>query len=265
MRVAPPHAPPAHVPQKPPASRCPIAGRAIAEWANASPLDDLPDRGLLDLGVARPQVRRGGPPLDELSDRVDRLRHLAWTLADLGSAPATVHTNFAAIGRSLHRAAHAAHEALASRAADAPARERHLAAMARAQAGAARWQEVFDQLRALRTPHTSTHPIQIERLDIDRLLSRAAPSGVLLFRPEVAWTLSRIAESFGDVAVHNVRAVRGAQERGDLLLLGRAIPSDILARRPDLVVARLADQVIPAPTATVRRLEASYRMVSPGG
>ena len=81
----------------------------------------------------------------------------------------------------------------------------------------------------------------------------------------MAWTLSRIAESFGDVAVHNVRAVRGAQERGDLLLLGRAIPSDILARRPDLVGARLADQVIPAPTATVRRLEASYRMVSPGG
>ena len=34
VRVPPPHAPPAHVPQRPPAFRCPIAGRAIAEWAN---------------------------------------------------------------------------------------------------------------------------------------------------------------------------------------------------------------------------------------
>ena len=63
-----------------------------------TPVAPVPPRGLLDLTVARPGIRRGQPPLEELSDRVARLRHLAWTLSEVGSAPATVHGNLAAIG-----------------------------------------------------------------------------------------------------------------------------------------------------------------------
>jgi hypothetical protein len=217
--------------------------------------------GLLDLTVARPGIRPGQPPLTELADRVRRLRHLAWTLAETGSAPATVQGNLAAIGIALHRAAGHAHRSSATGAAMGPTRDRHLAAAARAEAGETRWREVATQVRALRTPHPSTHPIQIERLDIDRLLSRVAPSDRVV-RPEVGWSLSRIAESFSEVAAHNATALRSAQDAGDLLLLGRAIPTDALPRRPDLLQARLSDQVVPAPTTVITRLEASYRAIA---
>jgi hypothetical protein len=216
---------------------------------------------LLDLTVARPGIRPGQPPLDEVSERVARLHHLAWTLAEVGSAPATVHGNLAAIGIALNCAAATAHRSLAASAPSGQVRDRHLEAAARAATGQSRWREVAEQVRALRTPHPRAHPIQIERLDIDRLLSRAAPSGIPLTRPEVGWALTRIAESFSEVATHNAAALRAAQDRGDLLLIGRAIPADALPRRPDLLAARLTDQVIPAPTSVVATLESSYRAI----
>ena len=218
--------------------------------------------GLLDLTVARPGIRRGRPALEELADRASRLRHVAWTLAEVGSAPATVHGNLAAIGIALNRATAMAHRSLAQGTAVAPTRERHVEAAIRAEESESRWREVADQIRALRTPHPGAHPIQIERLDIDRLLSRAVPSGVPLVRPEVGWSLSRIADSFSEVAAHNASALRAAHDRGDLLLVGRAIPTDALPRRPDLLEARLTDQVIPAPTTVITRLEASYRAIA---
>ncbi len=221
--------------------------------------------GLLDLTVARPGIRRGQLPLDELSDRVARLRHLAWTLAEVGSAPATVQGNLAAISISLHMAAAKAHRSLAEHAPTRQARARHVDAAAQAEEAEMRWREVAAHVQALRTPHPSAHPIQIERLDIERLLSRAVPSGVPLARPEVGWALSRIAESFTEVAEHNATALRAAQDRGDLLLVGRAIPTDALSRRPDLLQARLTGQVIPAPTAMITRLESSYRAISRHG
>lgn len=220
--------------------------------------------GLLDLTVARPGIRPGLAPLDELSERVTRLRHLAWTLSEAGSAPSTVHCNLAAIGVALHHAARTAHLSLADRAPNRPTRDRHLEAAERAAAGESQWREVAEQVRALRTPHPRAHPIQVERLDIDRLLGRAAPSVVPLSRPRVGWALSRIAESFTEVAAHNAVALRAAQERGDLLLLGRAIPTDALPRRPDLLTARLTDQVIPAPTVVVARLESAYTSIARG-
>jgi hypothetical protein len=224
----------------------------------------VPAGRLLDLTVARPGIRRGQPPLDELSDRVARLRHLAWTLAETGSAPATVHGNLAAIGVALHHAAAQAHQSLAETAPNGTVRQRHRAAAGRAQEARAQWREVAGQVRALRTPHPQAHPIQIERLDIDRLLSRAAPGGIPLSRPEVGWSLSRIAESFTEIAEHNANALSAAQDRGDLLLIGRAIPTGALPRRPDLLEARLADQVIPAPTAVVATLVANYRAIAQG-
>jgi hypothetical protein len=42
----------------------------------------------------------------------------------------------------------------------------------------------------------------------------------------------------------------------------RAIPTDALPRRPDLLEARLTDQVIPAPTAVVATLESRYRAIA---
>ncbi|HYN55833.1 MAG TPA: hypothetical protein VES03_01425 [Motilibacterales bacterium] len=218
--------------------------------------------GLLDLTVARPGIRPGQRPLDELADRVDRLRHLAWTLAEVGSAPATVLGNLAAIARAVHRAAAHAHQSLALAASSDRERDRHLEEARISAEAQSMWQDVAGQVRELRTPHASAHPIQIERLDIDRLLSRAVPSGARLTRPEVGWALSRIAGAFTEIAAQNARALRTAHDRGDLLLVGRAIPTEALPRRPDLLEARLRDQVIPAPTVVVTRLESTYRALA---
>ena len=250
--------------------RCPTLGEAevAALRGFPRPRDDTREsaapHGLLDLTVARPGIRRGRPALEELADRASRLRHLAWALAEVGSAPATVHGNLAAIGIALNRAAAHAHRSVAHGTPLSATREQHAEAAVRAEEAESRWREVASQVRALRTPHPGAHPIQIERLDIDRLLSRALRSGVPLGRPEVGWSLSRIAESFSDVAAHNASALRAAQDRGDLLLVGRAIPTEALPRRPDLLEARLTDQVIPAPTSVITRLESSYRALAAG-
>jgi hypothetical protein len=217
---------------------------------------------MLDLTVARPGIRPGQLPLDELADRVARLRRLAWTLAEVGTAPTTVHGNTAAIAIAVLRATARAHRSLADQAPDESTRASHRGAAARAEEGEARWRAVAEQVRALRTPHPSAHPIQIERLDIDRLLSRVAPSGVPLSRPEVGWALSRIASQFTTIAELNADALSAAHDRGDLLLLGRAIPTSALGRRPDLLEARLTDQVIPAPSAVVAALVANYRAIA---
>jgi hypothetical protein len=57
------------------------------------------------------------------------------------------------------------------------------------------------------------------------------------------------------------RALRTAHERGEVYLLGRALPNEALARRPDLLQAKLAGQIVVAPTVVVRRLEAALRAI----
>lgn len=219
---------------------------------------------LLELTVARPVPRRGQPALDALGDRVDRLHRLAWALAESGSSPAVVHSNIATIGIALHRAAATAHRHEAHRARHSGARGRHLDAAARAESAGSAWRIVAEQLRDLRTPHPGSHPIQIERLEIDRLLARVATDAGEGTRPEIAWTLGRLAASFAEIADLNRRALRDGYERGDLLLRGRAIPTEALSRRPDLLQARLTDQVVPAPTAVLTQLECAYRAAAGG-
>lgn len=216
------------------------------------------DPGLLHLTVARPGLLRGQPPLVELAQRIDRLRHLAWRLADAGSAPATVHGNMAAIGVAVHHAAAEAHRSLASSLPVGPEQQQHVRAEARARTGLSRWQSVADHVRSLRSAHPATHPIQLERLDIQRLLGRLVPSGRAVTSSQVGWELSRLADSFAEIADSNAQAIRAAHERGDLLLLGSAIPQEALPRRPDLLRARLSDEVIPAPALTIGQLEATY-------
>ncbi len=220
--------------------------------------------GSLHLTVARPSLLRGQPPLAELAQRIDRLRNLAWQLASTGSAPATVHGNMAAIGVAVHQAAAEAHRSLASSLPPGPEQRRHARAEARVREGLSRWRLVADDVRALRSAHPAAHPIQLERLDIHRLLGRLVPRGTAVTSSQVSWELSRLADSFAEIADSGARAVRAAHDRGDLLLVGRAIPQEALPRRPDLLRARLSDEVIAAPALTIARLEATYRDIARG-
>jgi len=240
------------------------AGSARAGSARAGSARAGTPPGLLDLTVARPGRLRGQPPLSELAQRIDRLRYLAWKLAETGSAPATVHGNMAAIAVAVHQAAAEAHRSMARCMPVGPEWRRHVQAEARAREGLSRWQVVVEEVRSLRSAHPATHPIQVERLDIHRLLGRLAPRTGAVTSREICTELSRLAESFADIAGSNAQAVRAAHDRGDLLLIGRAIPQEALPRRPDLLRARLSDEVIPAPALSIGRLEATYRDIARG-
>ena len=67
---------------------------------------------------------------------------------------------------------------------------------------------------------------------------------------------------FSQIAAFHAESIRSAHERGDLLLMGRAVPTEALPRRPELLEARLSDRVIPAPSHTITQLEAAYRAIA---
>ncbi len=234
----------------------PVPSRAAAPFATTE--------HSLDLTVCRPGVRRGQGPLTELSDRVDRLRHLAWASATPpGSAgtpgtPAIVLANLAAIGIALHEAAAEAHRRVGA-SVTGHTRGAHWRAAEQAQAARAHWRDAAELIRCLRTPHPPTHPVQVERLDIHTLLRRIPARATGPQAADTAWALTRICATFGQVAGHNARGLIQLHEQGDLLMLGRGIPRDALGRRSDLLAARLNDRVVNAPTLVVDRLAAIYR------
>jgi hypothetical protein len=220
-----------------------------------------PHTDVLDLTVARPRPGRGTAPLHDLESRCSQLRQLAWQLASNGNANSVVLGNMAAIATTVHRRAAASHRTYADTVPGTRAGSRHLDAAAGSEAQAQLWEDVSDHVRALRSPHAPTHPIQIARLDIVRLLARvnAAPPGL---KADTCWGLSRIAGMFSEIAAFHAESIRSAHERGDLLLIGRAVPTEALPRRPDLLEARLSDRVIPAPSHTITELEAAYRAIA---
>ncbi len=251
------HLNPAHGPNRP-------AWDALRSTAAMrTPVTEL-DRSMLTVTVARPMLRVGVHEPAELALRVERLRHLAWSLAEGGSAPATVHATMAAVARDVAQAAAATHESIARRTDDPSARTRHMEAATRAGSDAAAWDDVAHLVVSLRSPHPMAHPIQIERLEIRRLLRRITTATEDEPHPETAWALVGIAEGFAAIAEDCLRALTATHERGDLFVAGHGVPNDALIRRPDLVHARLHDRIVPVPSLTMRRLAAAYRQAARG-
>lgn len=224
-----------------------------------------PGARLLNVTVARPAVPAGQEPVVELAGRVERLRRRMWLFARTGDAPAAVHTNTALIATAVHGAAAAAHERAAIAGPAGASRRRHLQARADAQRGLDNWKHVAAHVRCLRTPHPVTHPIQVERLDIERLIGRVLPVRASPMPGQIAWELSRIARLFDEVATYCVQTIRLDHEHGQVLLVGRAIPTEALPRRPDLLHARLHDRVVVVPPISMNRLLMAYDVMTRSG
>lgn len=216
----------------------------------------------VDLTVARPGRIRGADPLAEVADRVERLHRFAWALAQSEEAPAPALVTIAAIGTLLSGAAATAHVRAAQGAQPGADRDEHRVAADCGRRAERQWSVVASRVWPLRTPHPATTTLQIERLDLVRLLNKVLSSTDPQDLAMTAAALSRAVLRCGEVAELNLRALRAAHERGDVYLMGRALPAEALGRRPDLLQAKLADRPVPAPTAMVRRVEAAYRAVS---
>lgn len=224
-------------------------------------VDVEPEEGaaLVDLTVARPRPSTASHPLVQIAEIVNRVRETTWALAEAGSAPAPVLANTAAIGMLLHGAASQAHLRAAQDVPDGA--KGHREAASRHHGSAAQWAEIARQVAALRTAHPPMTALQIERLDLARLLSRASSRRIASDSERVAGELSRSALSFDEVAQFHHRAVGSAQQAADLYVAGRTLTHELLRRRPDLLHAKLADRLVPAPTVVVRRLQDAYRVV----
>lgn len=224
----------------------------------------------VSITVARPGTRTSLDPMTRIADGIDRVRHAAWLLAESGSGSAPALANLAAIAVMVNRAAGdvldraaALHRHTGPPGSDAVL-ERIEAAAARARVSAARWSVAAGLVADLRSPHPPTSVLQIERLDLGRLLEDARRTARGPRLVEVAEELGRQADRLSDMAAMNRRAARAAHERGDLYVLGRALPQESLARRPDLLEAKLMGRVVPAPAAVLRRLEEAYEAIAEG-
>jgi hypothetical protein len=218
---------------------------------------------LVDLPVARPSQPPGGcvDPLTEVVERIDAIHRMVWQLAEAGSAPAPLLANVAAIGMAVAQSAEAAHRRAGALVPPGPTRDCHREAADAALRSRSLWRAVATQVEPLRTPHPATSAVQVQRAELTRALARLTSAPVEGIEP-TAEALSRASREYAELADLAQRALRSAHERGEIYLLGRALPNEALTRRPDLLQAKLAGQVVPAPTVVVRRLEAALRAIA---
>lgn len=120
----------------------------------------------------------------------------------------------------------------------------------------------------MRTPDAPTTVLQVERLDLARLLERAlARRSTGTWSPSptvevVAGRLTQACVSYRAVATSCASSIRMMHEQGLLFLAGRHLPKYLIARHQGLVSARLDDLLVPAPTVVARRLEAQLHAIS---
>jgi hypothetical protein len=230
----------------------------------------------VDLTVARPTPKLASDPLTAIRDRVDHLRRVAWMLAETGSAPIPILANTAAIGVMLASATARAHRASTdllepahTRGSEGSDQARpdpdHHAEATGPETGAAtadllaqRWSDVARLVADLRSAHPSLTAIQVDRVDLARLLDQLMMHATGPGAPSIAESLSESLQMYAEVARHLAVAVHRAHGRGEIYLRGRALPANALPRRPELLEAKLADRPVPLPTSMIRELEDAY-------
>jgi hypothetical protein len=212
----------------------------------------------VDITVARPGNHPHDDPMARVSDRVDRLRQVAWNLAESGKAPAPALANLAAVGVMLNRVAADALDRAAQAGPLNSARATLEESARHRRTAHARWCTVAARVDPLRTPHPPNTALQIERLDLARLVDDVMLTARGQGSREVAEGLSTLAGRYDEVAELNLRGFRAAHKRGEVHVLGQALPPEALVRRPDLLEAKLTRRLVPAPAALTRRLEEAY-------
>lgn len=221
---------------------------------------DRRPRHPLTLTVARPHPR-SVDDLQALRERVRHLRHTAWRLGRAGIAPVPVVANLAAIGVLLHQAASEARRGERAAPEHGPVAAAPVALPSPSQrTGTEAWREVGRAAEPLRSPHPAQTAVQVERLDVRRLLERLVPAEDARrgsVNQATVQALADLAAEFDLMAPDLLRAVRGAAGRNELYVRGRALTNDLLPRSPELLEAKLRDGIAPAPTAMLRRLEAA--------
>lgn len=221
----------------------------------------------VELTVARPSAQPSADPILAIQDRVDHLRRMSWILAESGTAPIPILANTAAIGVLLASAT-AQTTRLALDQAAQPATGLDLpATLMRAEAAelaSQRWSDVSRLVGDLRSAHPSTTAIQVERVDLARLLAQVTRRARNGGSQEIADGLWAALQAYTDVAHHLGEALRAASIRGEVYVRGRALPAHVLPRSSDLLEAKLADRPVTIPESMLRPVESAYAALRGG-
>lgn len=217
-------------------------------------------RGRVDLTVARPGSHPTADPILAIRDRVDHLRRMSWILAESGSAPIPILANAAAIGVLLASATAHVQRLAAEQDADPTTALDHAAGVRpdAAEVLGRRWSELARLVADLRSAHPPTTAIQVERVDLARLLTDVTRRAHRGEAREVADSLASALQAYTDVARHLGIALRAAYDRGEVYLRGRALPAHVLPRHSDLLEAKLADRPVPIPASMLRQVESAF-------
>jgi hypothetical protein len=250
------------------------ADRDLVGDLRSYPRPSTPAGGLrpVPLPLARSGERAPVDVLDAIDDRVDRIHRHVWELAEGRRMSSTVLINAAAIGMLLARAALQAEQRSEE---GIPARPSALSAFAGSrrapvasvtQSDLECWAAVAATLAPVRTPDVAMSVLQIERLDLARLLERAlarrgGPTDATSPDP-LAERLTAASRSYRQVAGPCAASVEVLHAQGLIYLVGRLVPRDLITRHQSLVAARLGDRLVAAPAIVARRLEDQLNAIS---
>jgi hypothetical protein len=210
--------------------------------------------------VARPTIRTD-QPLTEVTDRVARLHRFAWELVGHDRVGAGTLSLYAAAGFMLNSALGQLIEQV-NREPDR-ADSSLLGIAKRADEQAQGWRTVHRHLAVLRT---ATPPAIGVRADVARindqlrqLLDPQHPSPTRALP-----TLLHSTDLCGDVARWNLTTLEGQVARGEVWLVGKAIPRDLTSDRTELAAAKVNGTVVRAPERVVAEATRSYAEVRSG-
>lgn len=186
-----------------------------------------------ELGVARPSLR-GGAGTAQLPVRLTRLRRAAWALSHRHLTPAGTLVDFAALAVTLSQTG-AGH---------------------RDQAPA--WRALAAQIGQLRTASPALAGV---RGDV-AVVCQAVRAGRL--EPDAHAAVHRAVSHLPELARWNARSLARAAAAGQLYLRAGSLAGDEVSDHPELVVAKLADRVVPVPHARLVAIGAGYSALAGG-
>ena len=229
-----------------------------------APSSDSP--GLLPLGLARPPLRRDHAA-DELSDRIARLRRVAWELPDRDHVGVATLSDYAALGVITHAHAIATLTSVAPE--DGVPREQVLEPYRHAHR---QWLSIRQQLLPMRTATPAMQGVRADLLAVKRILEVIAPIPAAaspsrsVVEPDSA-TVEAVLDAtrpMPEIAGWNGKVIDRLAANDELMIRARALPGDELSERAEFAAISLANGYVPTPGLVVDDLGRAYRLAGEG-
>jgi hypothetical protein len=229
-----------------------------------APSSDSP--GLLSLGLGRPPLRRDHA-VDELSDRIARLRRVAWELPDRDHVGVATLSDYAALGVITHAHAIATLTSVAPE--DGVPREQVLGPYRHAHQ---QWMTIRQQLLPMRTATPAMQGVRADLLVVKRILEVIAPiPATASLSPSAvdldSATVEAVLEAtrpMPEIAGWNRQVMERLAANNELMIRARALSGDELSERAEFAAMSLVNGFVPTPGLIVDCLGRAYRLAGEG-